>query len=279
MTIDGSTQSFCTNATSSCSATITTSHANDIIIVYASETLDVQTTCSFTVSDTTGLSWFSRGPSVSGRGGKDQLQEFWARSPNVLTSDVVTESIAGCGNNYNGLEVFGITGANLSIPFDPSFGAQATGSDANGGQQYVTSATISTGNPNDFVFAGVQHGTGAAPTAESGFTMIISTGGYGTEYKLTSSTLANYTVSFSFGTASYWQEIADAVQSTPLTLWLTSSRAYDIYGNACTSNCGWRHVNFPANRGGILLERGIARGGCPASTNTGGNPNVGNHKG
>ncbi len=45
--LDGSAQGFCTNATSSCPATITTSHSNDIIVVFASETLDLQTTCSF----------------------------------------------------------------------------------------------------------------------------------------------------------------------------------------------------------------------------------------
>jgi len=181
-----------------------------------------------------GLAWFSRGLSISGRGGRDQLQEFWARSPNPLSADIVTESITGCGNNYNGLEVFAITGSNLSIPFDPSFGVQATGSDASSGQQYVPSTTLSTGNPNDFVFAGVQHGTGAAPTAQSGFSLINSAGGYGTEYKLASAILANFSVTFSFSTSSYWQLIADAVQSSLPTQWLTSSRTYDIYGNPKT---------------------------------------------
>jgi RHS repeat-associated protein len=234
LALDGSAVGSCSSATSSCQAAISTSHANDIIIVYASVTLDYGGPCSFAISDTAALAWFSRGPSVSGRTGADQLHEFWARSPNALVSDVVTESISGCGNNYNGLQVFGITGANLSIPLDPSLGLPVTGSDTISGQRGFTSTTTSTANPNDFLFAGVQHGTGAVPTAQSGFTLIAAGGGYGTEYKLTSSILSNYIVSFSFGTGSYWQMITDAVQSTPPTQWLTSSRTYDTYGNLKT---------------------------------------------
>lgn len=235
ITLDGSALGNCSNTTSSCSATISTSHGNDMIVVYASETLDLQTTCSFTVSDTSGLSWFNRGPSVSGRGGRDQLQEFLARSLSALSSDVITESITGCGTNYNGLVVFGITGANLSVPLDPSLGVPGTGSDAIGGQQAVTSATISTGNPSDFVFAGVQHGTGATATAQSGLTLITSGGfGYGAEYGVTSSIVSSYAVTFSFSTSSYWEQTADAVQSSLPTQWLTSSRTYDVYGNLKT---------------------------------------------
>ncbi len=148
LALDGSASNGCSNSYSSCSATLTTSHASDIIIAYASESLNQQTTaCSFSITDTAGLSWMSRGPSVIGRGGRDQLQEFWARSPNALVSDVVTETITGCGNNYNGVQVFGIT-----------------------------------------------------DTASAS-----------------------------------WEEIADAVQSSPTTQWRTSSRTYDVYGNPKTS--------------------------------------------
>ncbi len=188
LTIDGSAIATCSNSTTSCSATLSTSNMNDIVIVYASETLDVQTSCTFSVSDTAGLTWAARGGIVFGRSNgvsyRDQLQEFWAKSSAILTSDSITESISGCGPNYNGLQVFAISGANFNYPFDPNSGLPDSGSDSSSGQQSLTSATVSTNNPNDIVFAGVQHGTGAVANPGSGFTSIISTGGYGTEYQL-----------------------------------------------------------------------------------------------
>lgn len=235
LALDGSAIGACPNSTSSCSATLTTSNMNDIIIAYPAETLDQQFQCTFSVSDTSGLSWFNRTNVVYGRNGQDQLQEFWARSPSRLVSDTITESTSGCGTNYTGLQVFGISGANFNIPFDPSLGVPGTGSDTSGGQQAMTSTTISTANPDDFVFAGVQHGAVQVSNTQPGFTLITSGGfGFGTEYELTSSTLANFAVTFSFSTSSYWQQTADAVQSSRPTQWLTSGRTYDVYGNLKT---------------------------------------------
>src|SRR5438093_9444259 len=110
--IDGSAIGSCSNATTSCPATLSTSNSNDILIAFTSETLDLQTSCSFGVSDTAGLTWIARSPVVFGRNNRDQIQEWWAKSPGVLSSDTITESISGCGTNYNELQVFGISGAN-----------------------------------------------------------------------------------------------------------------------------------------------------------------------
>ncbi len=216
-TVDGSAQAFCPNTTSSCAATLSTTRGNDIIIVFASETLDLQSSCTFSISDTAGLIWKARSGGVYGRlsGGSyhDQLQEFWAVSSGILSSDTITESITGCGTNYNGLQVFAISGANFNSPFDPGSALPGTGSDSISGPQSVTTATLSTTNPYDMVFAGVQHGTSAVPTAQSGFTTITTTGGYGTEFEVASGALTNFAVSFSFSTSSYWQMIADALQA------------------------------------------------------------------
>src|SRR5436190_1426823 len=80
---------------------------------------------------------------VFGRNNHDQLQEWWAKSSGVLTSDSITESISGCGPNYNGLQVFAISGANVNSPFDPNSALPGTGSDGSSGQQSLTSASIS----------------------------------------------------------------------------------------------------------------------------------------
>ena len=216
--IDGSAIAECSNLTQSCSVAFQTSHPNDIIIVFTSETLDqVAASCTFSVSDTAGLSWTLRA-GVSGRNdgttgsNRDQIAEFWAKSTGALSSDMINESISNCGPNYNGLQVFAISGANFNSPFDPNSALPGTGTDAISGQQATTSATISTTNSKDLVFAGVQHGTGAVASPQSGFTSIISIGGYGAEYQIENSIVTNFAVTFSFGVSSYWQEIADAIQ-------------------------------------------------------------------
>ncbi|HZY46671.1 MAG TPA: hypothetical protein VFE96_02635, partial [Candidatus Bathyarchaeia archaeon] len=237
LALDGSGMTNCSNHTSSCSVTLSTAHSNDIIMVYATETLDQQTSCIFSISDTANLDWFNRTNVIYARSGRDQLQEFYARSTSILSSDTITESILNCGLNYNGLQVFAISGANFNIPFDQSFGVPGTNQGDN--TVPITNATTTISNPNDFVFASVQHGTGAVPTAQSGFSSIIMTAGYGSEYKVTGNLVSNFPVMFNFGTCSYyfcpWEETADAVQSTPSTQWLSTSRTYDTYGNLNTT--------------------------------------------
>ena len=103
--LDGSSANGCPNYTSSCSATISTSHGNDILITFAIEQLDLRTSCTFNLSDTAGLSWTARSDIFFDPTGRTQVQEFWAVAANPLSSNMVTESISGCGNNYNNLIV------------------------------------------------------------------------------------------------------------------------------------------------------------------------------
>src|SRR6267143_368932 len=278
LTVDGSAIAGCSNSTSSCPVTLSTSNMNDIVIVYASETLDLQTRCTFSVSDTAGLAWAARGGIVFGRSNgvsyRDQLQEFWAKSSAILTSDSITESISGCGTNYNGLQAFAISGANFNYPFDPNSGLPGSGSDSSSGQQSVTSATISTNNPTDMVFAGVQHGTGAVANPGSGFTSIISTGGYGTEYKVVSGTLSSFAVTFSFSVSSYFQMIADAIVPagiTPFGFSLSSSpgSANVVKGDSVTST-----ISVSLTQG-TPQTVALSQTGCPPSATCSLNPSSG----
>jgi len=109
LAIDGSASAWCGHSTNSCTAFLATSSPSDIIIVYAIEALDLQTSCTFSVSDAAGLSWVARTGVVFGNNGRDQLQEFFAKSLNPLGAggDAITESISGCastqyGGEYNG---------------------------------------------------------------------------------------------------------------------------------------------------------------------------------
>lgn len=239
-TLDGSAQAFCSNATSSCSTPMGPTLANDIIIAFAFETLDVSffsNSCTFSVSDTAGLSWRARSGVVFGRYeniARDQLQEFWARSTG-LSSDTITESISGCGNNYNGLQVFAISRANFNSPFDPASGLPASAS----GYGTGTSVTLSTSDPNDFVFAAVQHGSPPVPTAQPGFTIITSGGGVATEYNVFGSVLSNFAVTFGDTATDYWEEIGDAVRAGSATIQnATAGQTYTFTTNLVNNATG-----------------------------------------
>jgi hypothetical protein len=210
--IDGSGSFFCGNSTTSCQTVISTINPNDIITVYTTEALDLQTSCFFSVSDTASLSWIARPTVVFSSDGREQLQEFWAMSPNPLSSDTITESISGCGSNYNGLMAFGVSGANLSNPFDPNLTLPATGTSISNNP----SVQVSTSNPNDMIIAGAFHGNNNFPlTAGPGFTIITSFQGAAeaAEFSVVNTTLTSSTVSFVDASSDVWLMIADAVQA------------------------------------------------------------------
>ena len=212
--LDGSSANGCPNYTSSCSATISTSHGNDILITFAIEQLDLQTSCTFNLSDTAGLSWTARSDIFFDPTGRTQVQEFWAVAANPLSSNMVTESISGCGNNYNNLIVFGISGANIYSPFDPN--AALPGS-ANG-YSGDTSVLVSTSNPNDMVIGSVIHGNICCfPAAGPGFTLITPPGTTAAEYDIVNATVSGLAVTFSDPAVDTWLSMADAVQAMPTT--------------------------------------------------------------
>jgi len=213
LSLDGVASFGCTNLTSSCSATLTTSHTNDIIIVFTTEQLDLQSVCTFHVSDTAGLSWAARSNVSFDLSGRGQIQEFWARAVSPLGSDVVTESITGCGDNYNTILLFGIRGANFNSPFDPNVALPA----AANGFGTTSSVQVSTSNSNDEIYADVVHGSHGSLTSGTGFTLITPAipDTEATEYELVGSTLTNSSVTFEDTVSDGWNTIADAVQAGP----------------------------------------------------------------
>lgn len=214
LSLDGSASGGCQNTSSSCSATLSTQHGNDIVIAFAVESLNAQIPCGFSVSDTVGLFWMARSTIIFDLTGRSQMQEFWAKSIAPLASDVVTESITGCGNNYNTVLVFGISGANFNNPFDPNNSLPGTAS----GNSGDTSVQVSTSNPNDMIFAAVSHGSSASsPTPEPGFAIVTTAGPLNVvEYEIVDTTATNMAVTFSDAAAADWISIADAVQAQSL---------------------------------------------------------------
>jgi len=210
LALDGAGAGGCPNTTMSCSATLSTQHSDDIIIAFTWEALTIQPPCSFTISDTAGLPWATRSGIAFEITGRGELQEFWARSINPISSDSITESISGCGDAYNGLMVFGISGANFDIPFDPKSSLPSNSLGTSGD----TSVLVSTNNPDDMVYAAVVHGgvTGSL-TPEQGFTLVPqSSSTVAVEYSVANSTLTNSSVTFGDPFTDNWMSIGDAVQ-------------------------------------------------------------------
>lgn len=219
LALDGSSVLGCGHSTNSCSTILSTSHLGDIIIVYTFEALNLQSTnCTFSVSDSAGLSWTFRAGAFGRNEGtgttRDQVGEFWARASNQLSSDNVTESITGCasiqyGGEYNALMVFGISGANFNNPFDPNLSLPGT----NSSYSNTPSVRISASNANDMIIGVVQQTTYPTLTTGPGFTLIFSGGGYSiSEYQLASSPLSSFPVNFGDSSSWYWEGIGDAVQ-------------------------------------------------------------------
>jgi hypothetical protein len=214
LSIDGIASAFCGHNTNSCQATFSTSRNNDVVLVYTYEALDLQPVCTFGVTDTAGLTWHFRA-GVAGRNDgwynptpRDQLGEFWASSPSVLTSDTITESISGCastqyGGEYNGLQVFGITGANINNPFDPNISLPGTANNYSN----TPSVTISTTNSNDMIMAVAQQTSYGVLTPGPGFIGAPSN----TEYEFATSALTSFPATFGDNYVWYWEEIADAI--------------------------------------------------------------------
>src|SRR6059058_3719238 len=244
--IDASAEAGCGHNTNSCSATLSTLHGYDLIIVYAIESLDLQTSCNFSVNDTAGLYWTLRG-SASGRNDgstgsdRDQIAEFWAASPSVLSSDIITESISGCasieyGGEYNDLIVVAVSGANLSNPFDPNNSLPGSAN----GYSNTPSMTLSTSNSQDMIISAAQQTSYGTLTPGPGFTQIFLNGaGLAVEYQTANSPQTNLTVTYVDDTTWYWEIIGDAVQAastTPdFTLTTSPSSLTVIAGSSGTS--------------------------------------------
>jgi len=274
--IDASAEAGCGHNTNSCSATLSTLHGYDLIIVYAIESLDLQTACNFSVNDTAELYWTLRG-SVSGRNdgttgsNRDQIAEFWAVSPSVLSSDIITESISGCasieyGGEYNDLIVVAVSGANLSNPFDPNNSLPGSAN----GYSNTPSMTLSTSNSQDMIISAAQQTSYGTLTPGPGFTQIFLNGaGLAVEYQTANSPQTNLTVTYVDDTTWYWEIIGDAVQAASTTpdfsLSANPSSLTLTAGSSGTSNVNVTSINN--FNGTVDLQATVAPAGPSVSLN------------
>ena len=100
--------------TSSCTVTLTTTHANDVIVVVCAQGGDTLKT----PTDTAELAWNQRG-SAYGASSARQVNVYWAYSSGTLSSDSITcASTNNAATDYWTVEAWGISGANPASPFD-----------------------------------------------------------------------------------------------------------------------------------------------------------------
>jgi len=202
--LDGSAVATAATVTS-LSASLTTTKTNDIIIACVFVNGSPSTV---SISDGYTLSWNTKINGVNG------IWEFWAYSASALSSDSITVSF---GSSVTaGIIVFGVNGANTSLPFDPALMPSETGQSKSA---TTFSLYFNTDIPNTFVFQfwGTAT-TGETFTVQSGWTTIqtantnVSIGAF---YQTYTSTQTQVPATATISTAAVLSGLIDALHSAP----------------------------------------------------------------
>jgi len=246
LTIDSQAGSGDCFPSPSCSVTLSTINANDIILVLAGG--GGGNGLNFGTPTATGLTFNTRetlytvilSPTADGVG------EWWAVASSALSSETITLTESVTGADY-AMIAYAISGANTVTPFDPDVVLPATG-------EYScalcfplassSTVTVSTTNPNDVIFGIVGGGSdvGGGSAGTSGFTIwSVFSNPAAAEYDIVSSTQSGLAVTINFGASpgSNWSMIGDAVQAaaTTTTTVNCSPTAIDVGGSSssCTA--------------------------------------------
>ncbi len=223
--LDGSATAQFSTASSG-TVTLTTTTANDVIVVLATNE-DATNSAIRTVSSVTatGLTFTKRSSLSLGSPTYQDTEVWWAIASSALSAKVITVTLSGSTDDA-ALVAFGVSGANTASPWDPNVAlpATATGNPAT----TPTVSGVSTSNANDMILGFQGNGNGAAvtstsETAGSGFTLIANINNNGAvnaddaaaEYKIVSATQSSISVPFGTATTAnnYWMAIADAIQA------------------------------------------------------------------
>lgn len=148
--LDGTSNIVAGGALTTFTLTLSTTNANDIIIVHILSNTGVTL-----VADVAALTWAARTTAGSGA---TYIGEYYAKSTGVLTGDIITVTVPA-GSIYNSGVAFGISGTtHFSSPFD-SGSPQTTGSPP---------VSMTTATANDFVFGMCRSGGAGNPTPTGG---------------------------------------------------------------------------------------------------------------
>lgn len=156
-------------------------------------------------------------------GGYASLACWYAVASSPLSSDAISVSFHGSGGLDSITEIaFGISGADLASPFDPSVGTPVIGNGSS--STSPESVSLSTSNSNDVIVGFIQNkgtNTGGlylnaeSTSAGSGYTLIAQTptsSFAAAEYQAVSTTKSGFAVDFaSYAFTTQYQMIGDAI--------------------------------------------------------------------
>lgn len=206
---DGSAYSTATNA-QTIAVTLTTADTDDIIVLIFGSELNSVTNQGYitvsSISDTASLTWHRRGGGTAVNNGiYRNIEEWYAISTAALTSDVITVTVTGpYSSGYTMLNAFGVSGANLSIPFDNNSVLPVVSLKTSSGGLEATG--VSTNNNTVMAIVGMYAPglDGNASSLTPGYTVIdffqfvaYPYDTMGTAYDVLSSALSNATIGWS----------------------------------------------------------------------------------
>lgn len=172
---------------------LTTTNKNDVIIVFACSG-PTNNGAVQTISDVASLTWKLR-KSSSFNAGTEFCDEWWAISPNILSADNITVTWA---LNAGRTTAFGISGADISYPFDNNASVPATNSAVTAST--ISIAGISTNNPSDILITMMRgFATLSTVTRPTSFTQVLATGAsQDVAYNIVSAVASSTTYTYSW---------------------------------------------------------------------------------
>lgn len=210
-----------TGTTSPPALSLTTTRTNDTIVLLIQLTNNTGGAAPSvtSISDTAGLTWASREvlAFTTGGGNAIHLEEWYAVSSGILTSDAISLTLGGGAVGAGRVSAVAINGANLSTPFDPNVSLAASTSSTTGS---TPSVTISTTKAKDILFNYLGDGSGSVSlgtvTRPSGFSQILSTGTFSDfSSSIVSTMQSSVAMNFSFsGGSNGYYMILDAIQAS-----------------------------------------------------------------
>lgn len=157
-TLDGHASNLASTASSG-TVTLSTTQANDIIVLHFAAEASAGTVISLTsVTSTSGFAWQRRsqiqlGPATMQGHANNYLtvEVWWAYAPTAVTSEVITAHINSTIDDMT-LIAFGVNGCYTSAPWDPNSSLPAYNSQASGSNVSPGVTGVSTDSTKPFMF-------------------------------------------------------------------------------------------------------------------------------
>lgn len=233
LSLDGTPQSGTWSSGSSFTiSSVTTTNTQDVIIIWVTTYLSGSSITVNSISDSAnGVTWQSsarQSSVVCSTTSETTEVEWYGITTEALASDTITINLSGTPTAASGIQI-AIAGANTAQPFDTATLPKTATGACTGAGSAPTVSSVSTNNPNDFVFAAFGSHTSVTETAGaiSGTTAtldktVASTASTALEHRIVSTTLSSSSCAFGKSTT-LWGILCDAVVQASGSFSLASS--------------------------------------------------------